>query len=63
MLIVRPQAEVRLIAIDAVAAALVAQAMHGTKVTELLDTAAQLAPQRDAGTLFVALLNYGVFMR
>lgn len=63
VLIVRPAADVRLIAIDAVAAALIALAMRGAKVAELLDTAVQLAPQRDAGALFAALLNYGVFMQ
>ncbi len=63
VLIVRPEAEVRLIAIDAADAALVALAMRGAKVAELLDTAAQLAPQRDAGALFAVLLDYGAFIR
>ncbi len=63
VLIVRPEAEVRLIAIDTVAVELVALAMRGAKVAELLDMAAQLAPQRDAGALFAALLDYGAFVR
>lgn len=63
VLIVRPEAEVRLIAIDAVAAALVAPTMHDANVAELLDTAARLAPQRDAGALFAVLLDYGAFIR
>lgn len=62
VLIVRPEAEVRLIAIDAVAAALVAQTMDGANVAELFDTAARVAPQRDAGALFARLLGYGAFI-
>lgn len=62
VLIVRLEAEVRLVAIDAVDAALVTLAMRGAKVAELLDTAAQLAPQRDAGALFAELLDYGAFI-